>query len=1088
MFREKITNVRNTQLDKLGQIMVITSIIGGVMSSAVNLIILSTLAIYALTAPPDRPLDLARIFVGMTLLGTLQSPLNTLSGMYSQIMSLSVSYNRLCALLFAPEVMSISPPPAPVQFKRRSSTFKSKKGMMLDPSRMPSDQGPCISVRNASFKTVPAPPQNNNPNMPPPDLKGKGDLPMPMIPTSKLLLDRITLDIPKGKLTTIIGPTGSGKTCLLSVLAGSHSFDQSPRSTVSKIGKSVLAAQNPWLFHGTGRDNILFYSEYNPLWYRKVVKACCLDVDFEHFPGKDMTILDDGSNLSGGQRQRISLARAVYSQSDIYLFDDPLSAVDVRVGGHIFRHVVSNDGLLKEKTRVFVTNRTDLIQESDHIVVIVGGSIVAQGSYDFVLDFVTGKPDLERLLNPTVDLSPKEEAKMVLVTSKQKLDPLRKKILEFKSYQLPTSKTTRRRRTESTIEQTRRVIRMSSNGSVGRCNGGSIASEAILTLSAEQEDLLNARNGQEMRMVKDEMVQRGRLSYNLYWYYIQNCSYLYASMVILLLFAVLGLGSWNEFWLQSWGQSNIYTTTKAESVKNNMWYLGIFTAGTIGATILGITLDLIAIRVMALQASRTLHRKVLASTLAAPLSFFYANPAGRIINRFSNDILDLDQTIPSNLLAFINSLLSAVLSIALACIASYYVVFIAVVMLIVYWFLLNFFMATVRELRRLVLTTQSPTLSFLKESLDGVLTIRAYGKEMELSKKMEMLIDINSKVFYSTFAASSWLSTCIQVLSLSMTIPVLLLTIMNSGNSTGFLAVALTNSLSISGTLQGIVQAYISIEISLVSIERIKEYVELPSEKQFRDPRILPMPYTTEWPTNGEIQFSDYSAKYDASQPEFILKDLNFTIPPGAKVAIVGRTGAGKSTLALALFQLLGEQSGFIFIDGMDLGKMTLDMLRSRLAIIPQNPMIFPGSVRENLDPTLMYSDRELWGALELTEMSDQIKKFTGGNLDAPFPGDQMSMGQRQLFCLSRAVLKKSKIVVLDEPSANIDPQTDYQLQKMIRTVFSGCTVITIAHRLSTIIDYDSVVVLDKGYAVEMGNPKQLLKNPKSVFFKMTME
>jgi ABC-type multidrug transport system fused ATPase/permease subunit len=362
---------------------------------------------------------------------------------------------------------------------------------------------------------------------------------------------------------------------------------------------------------------------------------------------------------------------------------------------------------------------------------------------------------------------------------------------------------------------------------------------------------------------------------------------------------------------------------------------------------------------------------------------------------------------------------------------------------------------------------------------------------------MQQLIDTNSKVFYSTFAASSWLSTMIQFLSLMMVIPVLFFSVFTGGFiNAGFIAIALTNALSIGSTLQGIVQSYIAMEISLVSIERIKEYIDLPGEVESRSLLALPMPDEA-WPSRGEIQFKNFSTGYRVDDPdECVLKNINLTIKAGSRVAVIGRTGSGKSTLVLSLFQLLQAKAGSIHIDGTDLASIDLATIRKRMAIIPQHSMIFPGTVRENLDPTKKASEKDLWRALKMVGLDGVVKMLTApmqengedveermNPLDCRIPGDRLSSGEKQLFCFCRAILKKSQVVLLDEPTANIDVESDQRIQEMIRQVFSGSTVITIAHRLSTILDYDMVICLEGGRVVEYRNPQELLKDPKSMFY-----
>ena len=1003
LFAKKITDARNAQLHELAGVLMVSAFIGGLVSSAVSLIILSTLGIYAVTAPPDRPLDLARIFVAMSLLGALQSPLDTLSGAYSQILQLSVSFRRLAQILCADEIEDRDfTPPTP------QSPF-------------------LISIRSGTFSTF-----SNSPETP-----------------SLQILHKINLDIPKGKLTAIVGPTGCGKTSLLGAISGGV-FEMSPGGIMIKGNiKMGIVPQNPWIFNGTLRENILFYSEYDVDWYKTVIDACSLKTDFDCVKGKDMAHMVDGGNLSGGQKQRVALARALYSkETDVILFDDPLSAVDARVSAHIFENVMSNNGVLTNKTRVVTTNRLDLLPQFDHIIVMNNGTVIAQGPFNELMK--NGNATVRSFLGSQFQQQSVQQRQRP--ASKHQISPISysssiilqrygsydksSRISENNSKNPVGSYDTFSRRPEKNssdhVGSYDTFSRRSENNSgslinrvgsfvqgkstLDRRGGQGVHNQSLLrkrrpshsqqeTISRtltriqrvpeyqtsaniratafadvmqneivddEEEDEKNREESEKYRVVQDEMQHRGRLPYNLYLYYIRNCSYFLIALVIFLLFANLGLDGFNQFWLMQWGETNVGTSSGSSQ---NMFFLGIFALGSIGAALLAIFLDLVAIRYMALAASKKMHEYALISTLAAPITFYHANPPGRIINRFSSDIMGLDRTIPQNILTLINSLLAGVLSTTLACIASPYVIAIVAVIGVLYWFLINFFMKTVRELRRLVLTSQSPTFQFLKESMDGISTIRGFGKEAQSQLKMQELINTNSKVFYSTFAASSWLSTNIQFLSMLLIIPVLILSVTSQNLDPGLLTIAISNSLSVSSTLQGIVQAYISMEISLVSIERIKEYIDRDPEDKYRykeKSAVIPGP---QWPSSGKIQFVDYSTSY-STEPDgpLVLKNLNLTFRAGERIAIVGRTGAGKSSIVLALFQLLNARSGSIYIDNIDIGSIPLEMIRTRMAIIPQQAMMYPGTVRENLDPAMIYSDKELWNSLRLVGLSPLVK------------------------------------------------------------------------------------------------------------------
>jgi ABC-type multidrug transport system fused ATPase/permease subunit len=465
------------------------------------------------------------------------------------------------------------------------------------------------------------------------------------------------------------------------------------------------------------------------------------------------------------------------------------------------------------------------------------------------------------------------------------------------------------------------------------------------------------------------------------------------------------------------------------------------------------------------------------------MSFFDTTPLGRIVNRFSKDVYSLDESIPQAFFSFFRTFVavSSILVVIVSTTPLFGILIIPIAF--IYYFVARYYLATSRELKRLDSVTKSPIYAHFSETLNGVSTIRAYGKVSEFEELNERKLDTNQRAYYPSISSNRWLAIRLEFLgsliifgaSLFSVISVLYFKSINAA----VVGLSVSYALQVTQTLNWMMRMAADVETNIVAVERIKEYIELPSEAPSRIEENAP---GVNWPGSGAIEFYRYSCRYRPGL-DLVLKSVNVSIKAGEKVGIVGRSGAGKSSLMLGLFRIVEPAEGTILIDGVDITKIGLDDLRSRITIIPQDSVLFGGSLRENLDPDGNCSDLELWSALRSSHLEKTVE-ILPGKLDAVIAqnGENFSVGQRQLICLARALLRKSKVLVLDEATAAIDIQTDALIQETIRKEFKACTVLTIAHRINTVMDSDKILVMDKGRVAEFDSPRNLLLSPESIF------
>uniref|UniRef100_A0A8C8VR12 Multidrug resistance-associated protein 1 n=1 Tax=Pelusios castaneus TaxID=367368 RepID=A0A8C8VR12_9SAUR len=910
-FKEKVLGIRQEELKVLKKSAYLAAVSTFTWVCAPFLVALSTFAVYVLV-DKNNVLDAQKAFVSLALFNILRFPLNILPMVISSIVQASVSLKRLRLFLSHEEL----------------ETNSVIRGSIKDMLCVTSQAELCVIYLSMNFT------------------------------------------IPEGALIAIVGQVGCGKSSLLSALLGEMDKKE---GYVAVKGTVAYVPQQAWIQNATLKDNIIFGREIKESQYKRVVEACALLPDIEILPTGDRTeIGEKGVNLSGGQKQRVSLARAVYCDTDVYLFDDPLSAVDAHVGKHIFDKVIGPKGILKNKTRVLVTHGVSYLPLMDTIIVMTDGKISEMGSYQELL-----KQD------------------------------------------------------------------------------GAFAEFLRTYANADQEAAM-------------------------YWEYMKAIG-LFISFLSIFLFICNHVASLaSNYWLSLWTDDPVINGTQQHTNVR----LGVYGALGIsqGIAVFGYSM---AVSIGGIFASRLLHVDLLHNVLRSPMSFFERTPSGNLVNRFSKEIDTIDSMIPQIIKMFMGSTFNVIGACIIILLATPIVAIVIPPLGLAYFFVQRFYVATSRQLKRLESVSRSPVYSHFNETLLGVSVIRAFEEQKRFIHQSDLKVDENQKAYYPSIVANRWLAVRLECVGNCIVFfAALFAVIARKSLSPGLVGLSVSYSLQITTYLNWLVRMSSELETNIVAVERVKEYSEMEKEAPWSIEQTAP---PNNWPPEGKVEFRGYGLRY-REDLDLVLKNINVSINGGEKVGIVGRTGAGKSSLTLGLFRINESAAGEIIIDGVNIAKIGLHDLRFKITIIPQDPVLFSGSLRMNLDPFDKYSDEEVWTSLELAHLKNFVSSLPDKlNHECSEGGENLSVGQRQLVCLARALLRKTKILVLDEATAAVDLETDDLIQSTIRTQFEDCTVLTIAHRLNTIMDYERILVLDKGKIVECDSPANLLQK-KGIFYSMAKD
>nr|QER78492.1 ATP-binding cassette transporter [Diaphorina citri] len=934
-----------------------------------------------------NPLTAATVFTSMALLNMLIGPLNAFPWVLNGLTEAWVSVKRVQKLLDLPETDHTA-------YYSHINKLKSK------------DSNEMVIILNATFTWH----------------------------TPHFIMSHISASIPRGQLTGVCGPVGSGKSSLLMAICG----EIDKQSGVLGLGPDEmengfsLVTQTPWLQHGTVRDNILFGLPYDETFYNTVLEACALKSDLQTLPGGDLAWVGEGGlTLSGGQKARLSLARAVYQNKDIFLLDDILAALDATVASHVFSQCVQKLLLGRGKTVVMATHLTQYLVSAHHVLVMSSGCLVAQGLPSQVL------PNYNDLALGVSDPSPSPPS-----------SPLHHS----------TS------RSSSLVESD----------------------------------------------VHEEITRTGSLAFNVYAAYIRGVGTVMSLCVLVFLITMQLTKNGGDWWFSYWlihqnqteppsntteGIENypvilnmvslIESRLPAQVAMNFSNFLFIYcTIGTFNSlTALG---RAFTFAIGGIHAATKLHDQLLTSIMKARVLVFDLSPVGRILNRFSSDVDTIDDSLPFILNILLASLFSVLGAMIIIVYSLPWLILVLLPLIPLYHRLQNHYRNTSREVKRLSSKSLSPLYSHFNETLQGLSSVRAYRAVARFKRENEDKLENNQKARFASAIIQNWLGLRLQMIGVLVVAGVGVVALVQHHHqmaNPALVGLAVSYALSLTSVLSSLINSMTETEKEMVAVERVTEYINISKEED----RVLSVKLPYAWPASGVVQFNNVQLRY-RSQLSLSLKMVSFETLPAEKIGVVGRTGAGKSSLLVALFRLTEISGGTIYVDKINIANVSLSDLRSRFFVIPQDPFLFSGTIRQNLDPNKRYRDSEIWTALQKCHLIPVVKKLGGLNATLTHEGTNLSNGQKQLMCLVRALLQNAKILFIDEATASVDQDTDRQIQNTIRSCFLHSTVFIIAHRIHSVMSCDRVLVMSGGEVIEFDSPQNLRQDKNSAFYALVTQ
>ncbi|WCJ33054.1 ABC transporter C family member 3 [Euphorbia peplus] len=983
-FLSKIEELRNTEAGWLKKFVYSQAIVSFVFWGAPTFVSVITFGTCMLLG---IPLESGKILSALATFRILQEPIYNLPDTISMLVQTKVSLDRIASFLCLDDLQSNV-----VEKLSRDST---ETAIEIEAGNFSWDlSAPNPTLKNISFKAV------------------------------------------HGMKVAVCGTVGSGKSSLLSCILG-----EVPKlsGTLKLCGTKAYVAQSPWIQSGKIEENILFGKQMDRERYESVLEACSLKKDLEILSFGDQTVIGErGINLSGGQKQRIQIARALYQDADIYLFDDPFSAVDAHTGSHLFKEVLL--GLLSSKTVIYVTHQVEFLPAADLILVMKDGRITQAGKYNDILN----------LGSDFMELVGAHQTALLSLDSKN----------------------------------------------TGSTSGNEDTSTDGVSLQEGKKELQNGKADEIVepkgQLVQEEEREKGRVGFPVYWKYLTTAyGGALVPFIILaqVLFQVLQIGS--NYWMA-------WATPVSEDVKptvNGSTLIIVYVALAIGSSFCILARSTL-LATAAYKTATLLFNKMHYCIFRAPMSFFDATPCGRILNRASTDQSAVDLQIPYQVGAAAFSMIQLLGIIAVMSQVAWqvFIVFIPVISISIWY--QQYYIPAARELSRLVGVCKAPVIQHFAETISGSTTIRSFDQQSRFRETNMKLTDAYSRPKFHIAGAMEWLCFRLDMFSaITFAFSLFFLISFPNGINPAIAGLAVTYGLNLNTLQSWVIWNLCNLENKIISVERILQYTSIPSEPPLViDENCLDHSSPHEnrpdrsWPWSGEVKIENLQIRYAPHLP-LVLRGLTCTFSGGKKTGIVGRTGSGKSTLIQALFRIIDPQAGQIMIDGINISLIGLHDLRTKLSIIPQDPTMFEGTVRSNLDPLEEFTDDQIWEALDKCQLGDEVrKKETKLDASVTENGENWSMGQRQLVCLGRVLLKKSKVLVLDEATASVDTATDNLIQQTIRQHFSNSTVITIAHRITSVLDSDMVLLLSNGLIEEYDSPVRLLENRSSSFSKLVAE
>ncbi|KAL7992145.1 hypothetical protein Chor_016401 [Crotalus horridus] len=833
-----------------------------------------------------------------------------------------------------------------------------------------------------------------------------------------------------------------------------------------KRGPVAYASQKPWLLNATVEENITFESPFNKQRYKAVIDACCLQPDIDILPHGDQTQIGErGINLSGGQRQRISVARALYQQTNVVFLDDPFSALDIHLSDHLMQEGILNLLRADKKTIVLVTHKLQYLPHADWIIAMKDGTIQREGTLKDI------QKSESELFEHWKTLMNRQDQELEKACSETLIE--RKTVLDKKN-----------------IKKT-------------------MHSQEILQDEEEDDDEMPESDDDDN--LSSVLHRKTEMSWKACGKYLSSAGFLFLPLLIFSQFLKHSVMVSIDYWLALWTSDAISSETGKncsfcqddfikESKFSHFSYSKIFSI----LCCIGIILCLvtsIAVEWTGLKVAKKVHCSLLNKIILAPMRFFETTPLGSILNRFSADCNTIDQHIPATLECLSRSTLLCLSALAVISYVTPVFLIALVPLAVICYFTQKYFRVASRDLQQLDDSTQLPLLSHFSETVEGLTTIRAFRYESRFKQKLLEYTDSNNIASLFLTAANRWLEVrmakayhtkrailiqhaifmeyigaCVVLIAAVTSIT----SSLKNNLSSGLVGLGLTYALMVSNYLNWMVRNLADMELQLGAVKRLNGLIKTEAENY--EGLLSPAQIPQNWPDQGEIQIQNLSVRYDSTLKP-VLKHVSAHISPGQKIGICGRTGSGKSSFSLAFFRMVDAFEGRIIIDGIDIAKLPLQTLRSRLSIILQDPILFSGTIRFNLDPEKKCTDSTLWEALEIAQLKHVVKALPGG-LDAIVTegGENFSQGQRQLFCLARAFVRKTSILIMDEATASIDMATENILQKVVMTAFADRTVVIIAHRVHTILNADMIIVMKRGVILEYDKPEILLEKEDSVF------